>query len=968
MAAAASTPRSSLGPTGSRSDACQTGLPHSAAVFDYTCLFTHDLKRKQKRWQDGRLKFHTFNKRVMVYDERGNFIGDMHWCEDWDFDEGEEFQLERGCVIVQVAECLGSKEQDLTELLEKRQKDKEQRQARTAAAVSASASSRPSQSSHRPLVPRQQPRQPPLSDLTTTPRGNQLGRAVIPKESPYEQRLHQQAQAQDSENARPAKRRKPDMSPPSKSGYAQSLFGATLSLSPWTSSAPQSQAVRHEAPLLASISHPTRAEPPSSRSRAPPRIVEEPQRPAHPTQESGPPLSKPESGTIHRVSPESLAQVAALTGIEKTRTRKQMPTLTLHGPVSRRMEKDPTKLTRGTVPDAPSELPSETTQTRENLEDEDGVVDVNSRPTSLVRKNKHKQKPSSVARVEPTEKPRNRKAASLESREVDRRSKPPDGVEDDEDRSRLVSRTTSARKRGLLMKSNKSKVHTRRSRDEATLPPISECRREDSDIGKQDARLKAIPFQSETQSETASPSLNDEGEPDAASGGTRSSKSRGTKRAANAATPSKEKAMSTRQPGSMDAETTTGPKKPAERGSRLKRPKQNQRDAASQSESDPFDEETALVENDSDTGMTGPPAQSTTMQPMEEHPFLPSGARLASFGRKSVKSKEILGFFNHNKGLQGESYFANTSPDQSSTLGQDQETVNMTNNVPQQEAHRPVQNSKRRASKSPQVGQADDEPFEAMRESNVSHHHEGHRPEAENYEADTTAPKNRRLDADEGPPNPATREKQSMPKESGKLYGKGNNDQTGLGQTCRTESEFIGKANDVSATKASNQGIPPGPKSPRNHTAVAVPDEAEHTNGGGENTSVTKPSHQTQLERTSTEGSSDATFDTEATKKAGQPARLVNPATRGRKAAQKSDAAGQVPQTVVPACPVAELSAKPRRLGAPMHSRGPVETTATEPNGQGSKATRLPGFASAGGGPWSKTAYDLLGIGRPSSE
>ncbi len=51
----------------------------TAAVVEYLCLFTHDLKRKQKRWQDGRLKYHTFNKRVMVYDERGNNVGDAHW-------------------------------------------------------------------------------------------------------------------------------------------------------------------------------------------------------------------------------------------------------------------------------------------------------------------------------------------------------------------------------------------------------------------------------------------------------------------------------------------------------------------------------------------------------------------------------------------------------------------------------------------------------------------------------------------------------------------------------------------------------------------------------------------------------------------------------------------------------------------------------------------------------------------------
>ncbi|SPQ19794.1 3a64c354-4cae-449d-8ad4-99325f8fd276 [Thermothielavioides terrestris] len=78
----------------------------SAPVLEFVCLFTHDLRRKQKRWEDGRLKYHTFNKRVMVYDERGNFVGDMHWQRESEFGEGEEFQLERGGAIVQAIETV----------------------------------------------------------------------------------------------------------------------------------------------------------------------------------------------------------------------------------------------------------------------------------------------------------------------------------------------------------------------------------------------------------------------------------------------------------------------------------------------------------------------------------------------------------------------------------------------------------------------------------------------------------------------------------------------------------------------------------------------------------------------------------------------------------------------------------------------------------------------------------------------
>ncbi|KAF9869532.1 hypothetical protein CkaCkLH20_13017 [Colletotrichum karsti] len=248
-----------------------SALPSTAPVHEYICLFTPDLKRKQKRWQDGRLKFHTFNKRIMVYDERGNFIGDMHWREDFDFCQGEEFNLERGAVIVQVAECIGTKDQDLSELLDKRAKEVDQRHARS----SASAISSPMASARPSLVSRQQPqpqpqqmqqqlqhpphgqfRQKHLADLFNTPRGPQ-GRAVIPKTSPYEERVAAQASSPHDENQRPAKRRKRDVSPPSKAGYAQNLFGTALTLSSWSASAP----VRSQ-PLITPISQGFRPSPP----------------------------------------------------------------------------------------------------------------------------------------------------------------------------------------------------------------------------------------------------------------------------------------------------------------------------------------------------------------------------------------------------------------------------------------------------------------------------------------------------------------------------------------------------------------------------------------------------------------------------------------------------------------------------------------------------------------------------------
>ncbi|KAL8733222.1 MAG: hypothetical protein Q9166_002239 [cf. Caloplaca sp. 2 TL-2023] len=92
---------------------------NTAPVLSFNCLYTHDLRRKAKRWQDGVLRFHTFNKRVMVYDVPRNFIGDTHWREPQVIQDGDELELEKG-VLIQVGEQVERTETDLSELLEKR--------------------------------------------------------------------------------------------------------------------------------------------------------------------------------------------------------------------------------------------------------------------------------------------------------------------------------------------------------------------------------------------------------------------------------------------------------------------------------------------------------------------------------------------------------------------------------------------------------------------------------------------------------------------------------------------------------------------------------------------------------------------------------------------------------------------------------------------------------------------------------
>jgi hypothetical protein len=85
-----------------------------------------------------------------------------------------------------------------------------------------------------------------------------------------------------------------------------------------------------------------------------------------------------------------------------------------------------------------------------------------------------------------------------------------------------------------------------------------------------------------------------------------------------------------------------------------------------------------------------------------------------------------------------------------------------------------------------------------------------------------------------------------------------------------------------------------------------------------------------------------------------QPPRIPNPATRGKKAARKQDAAGLPPQALDQFQPSASSRSVPAN---PTHKKNPTSDT---------PQSQLPGFCKANGGPWSRHAEDLLGMTRPS--
>ena len=151
------------------------------------------------------MRFHTFNKRIMIYDVPQNYIGDTHWRKDQVVQDGDELQLERG-ILVQVGEAVGSIEQDLTALFEK----KRHRQA-----VSPGKATTPPQpallaSARSTAAPISQLRPKPLIALLGPPRGPH-GRALLSTKSPYE---HRQRGGNDSlEDGRAFKRQRLDSRP-----------------------------------------------------------------------------------------------------------------------------------------------------------------------------------------------------------------------------------------------------------------------------------------------------------------------------------------------------------------------------------------------------------------------------------------------------------------------------------------------------------------------------------------------------------------------------------------------------------------------------------------------------------------------------------------------------------------------------------------------------------------------------------
>ncbi len=108
---------------------------NTALVHEFRCLFTHDGHKKAKKWHDGSVRFHTFNRRAMVYDDGKNYIGDYHYGHE-EFAEGVELRLDRGA-LVEVGERLGETQTDVSSILDRRKDDSSSQPVRNIRLVAA---------------------------------------------------------------------------------------------------------------------------------------------------------------------------------------------------------------------------------------------------------------------------------------------------------------------------------------------------------------------------------------------------------------------------------------------------------------------------------------------------------------------------------------------------------------------------------------------------------------------------------------------------------------------------------------------------------------------------------------------------------------------------------------------------------------------------------------------------------------
>ncbi|KAJ6442332.1 FAD dependent oxidoreductase [Purpureocillium lavendulum] len=986
----------------------QQSPPTTAPVLDFVCLFTHDLRRKQKRWQDGRLKYHTFNRRVMVYDERGNFIGDAHWpAGAGDLDEGEELELDRGAAIVQVAECAGVRDQDLSEVLDRRVRDVERRRAereartppgRTPRASAAAAAASTASTAPRTVLNEQRHQQPqphfqlnhrPLSAIVPSP--GPIGRAAVPQESPFEARRRaEQGGAEEDPGGRGAKRRRVGMpSPPSKAGYAQSLFGTKLTLSGCPAGSGEAWArVRalRERTNLQDQSQDSQ-EKAQSAVRGTPNdedgdvvMVEESRR-----QTGAMSTHFAASSLIKGASrgPEKVTATGASAEFAENSHQEPPPRQTLQPQIAPARPKTK-RLLSNRAKRSPSPQREKVSSTPVDLTGDGDDSDIDTPVPREDARKRIKSKPVREEKSAPSVLPRSttpklQEAArssnhsrphDMNARAVSRPAGPPAPA--NEPRPRTELRIRSRQRRGLLMVAEK-RHQTSRSNSSATPEPSSdgvraECVRDAGDILQADAaprrKQASIEATPEPEDQDAIPVADAEAAQDSGADLTGDASPANRPRDASAgpvfADSSSEsdvppmrrpqgkqlKPIATHEAASSDddAPPVHRPQKrqpkpvktheeassaesdeALENRSRTKATHATSGDVSDEAQSPPArrtrrrkSRTTDLSVDESDSAPSPPQARTrkstrkkdSAANASNDKPA-PSGPRITKMARKSIKSREIIGFVVSDDAVPAP--FATAT----GRIG---------------------------------LGPTDHVRPGAAPAASTALEGAGSAGSADTSTAG--APAGFTRDVRNSTVEPPGRRQPSRSTEINVDLAPSTNDQPDFSITEKVVKE------DAPVTTSDTIKQPALLRSCSDSVVVAsaTPSVAAIAATEPAKPAVTNPVSSIATEQT------DAAIDTAATK-----ARIANPATRGKKAARKEDAAGQAPQSLVPLEPPAIISVRPRVMTrTAANTSTEAEAKKIGGGGGGGGGGGMPGFSKANGGAWSRHAEDLLGMARPT--
>ncbi|KAF8476001.1 hypothetical protein BDZ91DRAFT_202051 [Kalaharituber pfeilii] len=106
--------------------AAQLPASQTSPIDEFRVFWTSQKKQKLKKWQDGLLRFHTYNKKMIVYDETRTLVCDMYLQRADRVYEGDELEFEHHLVTVE--EYLGMVVQDLSVIISPIIERRQQRQ------------------------------------------------------------------------------------------------------------------------------------------------------------------------------------------------------------------------------------------------------------------------------------------------------------------------------------------------------------------------------------------------------------------------------------------------------------------------------------------------------------------------------------------------------------------------------------------------------------------------------------------------------------------------------------------------------------------------------------------------------------------------------------------------------------------------------------------------------------------------